>query len=92
MFKPKFTITPEINNRIAQIEKLKVLVDQAKILPELEIQLRFRATVESVHSSNSIEGNPLNKQQVEEILHATQSLPQIMLLRKYLTTRKPWIG
>jgi len=69
MFKPKFTITPEINNRIAEIEKLKVLVDRAIILPELEIQLRFRATVESVHSSTSIEGNPLNEQQVEKILH-----------------------
>ncbi len=76
MFKPKFTITPEINNRIAQIEKLKVLVGQAKILPELEIRLRFRATVESVHSSTSIEGNPLNKQQVKEILHGnTVSAP-----------------
>lgn len=69
MFKPQFTITPSINNRIAEIEKYKTLVDQATILPELELQLRFRATVESVHSSTSIEGNPLNRQQVEKILH-----------------------
>jgi len=61
MFKPKFTITPEINKRIAEIEKLKTLVDHATILPELEVQLRFRATVESVHSSTSIEGNPLSE-------------------------------
>lgn len=69
MFNPKFTITPQINNRIAEIEKLKTLIDQATILPELEIQLRFRATVESVHGSTSIEGNPLNERQVEKILH-----------------------
>lgn len=69
MFKPKFTITSEINNRVAEIEKHKTLIDQATILPELEIQLRFRATVESIHSSTSIEGNPLNEQQVKNILH-----------------------
>lgn len=68
MFKPKFTITSKVNSRIAIIEKYKTLVDQATILPELELQLRFRATVESVHSSTSIEGNPLNEQQVENIL------------------------
>lgn len=68
MFKPIFTITPEINSQIAEIEKLRTIVDQATILPELEVQLRFRATVEAVHSSTSIEGNPLNEQQVQKVL------------------------
>ncbi len=52
-----------------EIERLRTLVNQASILPELEIQLRFRATVEAVHSSTSIEGNPLNRQQVQKVLH-----------------------
>lgn len=69
MFTPTFTITPEINSRIAEIERLRTLVNQANILPELEVQLRFRATVEAVHSSTSIEGNPLNQQQVQKVLH-----------------------
>lgn len=68
MFKPKFTITPEINTKIVEIEKLKTLFDQAIILPELAIELRFRATVESVHSSTSIEGNPLNEREVQKVL------------------------
>lgn len=68
MFKPNFTITPEINNKIAEIEKLKTLFEQANILPELAVELRFRATVESVHSSTSIEGNPLNEQEVQKVL------------------------
>lgn len=68
MFKPKYTITPEINSRIAEIERLRTVVNQAKILPELEVNLRFRATVEAVHSSTSIEGNPLNEQQVKKVL------------------------
>lgn len=68
MFKPKFNITPAINSTIAEIEKLKTIVDQATILPELEVQLRFRATVETVHSSTSIEGNPLNQIEVQKVL------------------------
>ncbi|MEK7458298.1 MAG: Fic family protein, partial [Patescibacteria group bacterium] len=57
------------NSTVAEIERLRTLVSRASILPELEIQLRFRATVEAVHSSTSIEGNPLNKQQVQKVLH-----------------------
>ncbi|MFZ1721826.1 MAG: Fic family protein [Microgenomates group bacterium] len=68
MFKPKFTITPQINTNIAEIEKLKTLFEQATILPELAVELRFRATVESVHSSTSIEGNPLNQEEVQKIV------------------------
>lgn len=68
MFKPQFTITPTINSQIAEIEKLRAIVNQANILPELEVQLRFRATVEAVHSSTSIEGNPLNELEVQKVL------------------------
>ncbi|MBT3249384.1 MAG: Fic family protein [Candidatus Pacebacteria bacterium] len=71
MFKPKFTITPKINNKIAEIEKLKTIFDQATIIPELAIELRFRATVESVHSSTSIEGNPLNQLEVKKVLEGS---------------------
>lgn len=68
MLKPIFTISPEINSRIAEIERIKTLVDHSNILPELEINLRFRATVDAIHSSTTIEGNPLNKDQVEKVL------------------------
>lgn len=68
MFKPKFCITPEINSKIAEIEHFRAIVERASILPELEIHLRLRASVESVHSSTSIEGNPLNELQVENVL------------------------
>lgn len=68
MYKPKFTITPEITNWIAQIEAIKQRIDRSKILPVKEIALRHRAAVESAHSSTSIEGNPLNKKQVAAAL------------------------
>lgn len=68
MYNPKFTITPELTNWIAQIEAIKQKVDRSNILPEKEIALRHRAAIESVHSSTSIEGNPLNEKQVEAAL------------------------
>lgn len=68
MLRPRFTITPDINQNIAQIEKIKTIIERSKVLPEVEIELRLRASVEAVHSSTTIEGNPLNKLQVQKVL------------------------
>lgn len=68
MYKPNFNITPKITNWIAQIEAIKKKFELSRILPEQEIVLRYKAAIESVHSSTSIEGNPLNKKQVESAL------------------------
>lgn len=68
MFKPKFTITSEINNRIAEIERIREVLSKAKILPQQEVILRLRAKVDSIYSSTSIEGNNLNKREVEKVL------------------------
>lgn len=68
MFKPNFTITPEINRRIAEAERIREVVSRSRILPRQELILRHRASVDVAHSSTSIEGNTLNKQEVEKIL------------------------
>jgi Fic family protein len=68
MLKPIFTITPGINQNIAEIEKIKTTIERSNIIPEVEIELRLRASVEAIFSSTSIEGNPLNKLQVQKVL------------------------
>lgn len=68
MYKPNYTITVEINNWIAQVQAVKKQFDLSHILPSQEIVLRHRAAIESVHSSTSIEGNPLGKREVESAL------------------------
>lgn len=68
MYAPKFTITSSINNKIAKIEAIRQKISYAKILPAQEITLRYKAAVESAHSSTSIEGNPLNPKQVRNAL------------------------
>lgn len=68
MYKPKFTITPQINSQIAEIERLRMLIDRSKILPTKEVILHKRALTESTRSSTGIEGNPLNEKEVAKVL------------------------
>lgn len=67
-YRPKYHITDELLNIIAEIESIRSQVAHSRILPEREIELRHRATVEATHSSTAIEGNPLNLKQVENVL------------------------
>lgn len=73
-YEPKYTITDHILARVAEIESIKTKVDSSYILPEREIEMRHRATVEATHSSTSIEGNPLDYKQVEKALSTTSPL------------------
>ncbi|MGK2896714.1 MAG: Fic family protein [Candidatus Saccharimonadales bacterium] len=68
MYRPNYTISDELLRSIAEIESLRTQVDGSYILPEREIKMRYRASVEATHSSTSIEGNPLNLKQVERVL------------------------
>jgi Fic family protein len=68
MYKPNYTISDKLLRNIANIESLRTQVVSSYILPEREIEMRYRASVEATHSSTSIEGNPLNLKQVEKIL------------------------
>ncbi|MDR1710090.1 MAG: hypothetical protein LBS70_10275, partial [Candidatus Accumulibacter sp.] len=81
MFAPKFNITNDLLNRIAEIEALRGKISQVRILPDRAIELRYRATVEKTRSSTSIEGNPLNLKQVDAVLKG-----QSMTRRKYAET------
>ena len=67
-YHPRYQITDELLKTIAEIESLRSRVAHSRILPEREIELRHRATVEATHSSTAIEGNPLNLKQVEKVL------------------------
>ena len=94
MFIPKYTITTEINSRIAEIERLRTVIDHATIMPEIEVNLRFRATVVSVHSSTSIEGNPLNENQVRKVLKGEVVRAPDYAIMEVLNYKKAldWLG
>lgn len=74
MYRPKFTITPELNSAIAQIERLRTIVERSRILPSREVVLRKRASIEATRSSTGIEGNPLNEREVEHAIAGGRSI------------------
>jgi len=66
-YKPPYTITAEILNRVAAISeavgRLSVLADQARAL-----RLRRVSRIRSIHGSLAIEGNTLSEAQITAIL------------------------
>lgn len=67
MFKPKYTISSRIVNRLSEIAEIKATVARSALLPEREVFLRRAATIKMAHTSTSIEGNRLQEYQVEEL-------------------------
>ncbi len=74
MNQPSYRITDALLNTIAQIEALRLQIGSSYLLPEREIEMRYRASVEATHSSTSIEGNPLSRKQVERVLSSGENL------------------
>lgn len=68
MFKPKYTISPEVFGAVSEIAEVKVVVERSRVLPLNELQLKREAMIRMVHTSTSIEGNPLEEYQVDKVL------------------------
>jgi len=72
MFEPKFTYTPKIVNELAAIERLYGQLTAEKLIPSLALKLSEENLVLATHHSTSIEGNPLNPQDVTNIVLGDQ--------------------
>lgn len=71
---PQYTINEKIRSNLQDIERLKNNIRGGHILPEVEASIRLRASVESIHSSTSIEGNPLNANEVRAVITSDKIL------------------
>ena len=69
MFEPKFTYTNKIVNYIAKIASAKEVISNAKIIPLYDTKLKQDALIRSSHYSTSIEGNPLNLDEVKTLIN-----------------------
>lgn len=67
-FNPKFTITPKLTNILTEIATYREQILSLKILPKRESKLIRSARLRMIHSSTSIEGNPLGIREVEAVL------------------------
>ena len=68
MFKPQYAITHQILNNLLKSAEIRPLVARTPILPKQEMKLRRDAMIRMIHSSTSIEGNVLNRYEVEKVL------------------------
>jgi Fic family protein len=67
MFKPKYSITPNVLNNLIKTAEAKAVIDNAYLVPKWEVALRREALIKNAHASTSIEGNPLSLEQVSEL-------------------------
>lgn len=72
MFEPQFTYTDKIVNYIAKIASAKEVISNAKIIPLYDNKLKQDALIKSSHYSTSIEGNPLNLDEVKTLINNNQ--------------------
>lgn len=68
MFNPKYTINNKIINNLSEIAEIKTLLEHTQLLPQDEAILKRQARIRMVYASVSIEGNPLNKLEVQKVL------------------------
>lgn len=72
MFEPQFKYTDKIVKYIAQIASAKEIISNAKIIPLYDTKLKHDALIKSSHYSTSIEGNPLNLEEVKTLINNNQ--------------------
>ena len=72
MFEPEFTYTNKIVNYIAKIASAVEVIKNAKIIPLYDTKLKQDALIRSSYYSTSIEGNPLNLDEVETLIKSNQ--------------------
>jgi Fic family protein len=66
-FNPRFTISRRLLANLTQIAAAREIILHAYLVPKWEIELRKEALIRSAHSSTSIEGNRLSRDQVSDL-------------------------
>ncbi|OFZ79230.1 MAG: cell filamentation protein Fic [Bdellovibrionales bacterium RIFOXYD1_FULL_53_11] len=75
MFRPVFTISNALANRLMKIEAAKQAIAELPITPKLLASLRATARLQSTHYSTMIEGNRLTLQEAKQVIEKTNSFP-----------------
>jgi Fic family protein len=68
MYSPQHTITHQMLNNLMEIAQVRQLVLRTSILPRQEAKLKRQALIRMIHSSTSIEGNRLNRYEVQKVI------------------------
>lgn len=75
MFKPIFSITPEMAQTLMEIEALKQEINALPITPQVLAGLRESARLASTKYSTYIEGNRLTLEEIDSVIHEGKQIP-----------------
>jgi Fic family protein len=75
-FVPRFSISRKILGNLTRIAAAREVILHAYLVPKWEVALRKDALVRSAHSSTSIEGNRLSREQVSALAEGRQVLAE----------------
>lgn len=75
MYKPKYTITPELLKILIELEGLRVEINHLPITPKVLASLRETSRLASTHYSTAIEGNRLTEEQVTKLITENEHFP-----------------
>lgn len=73
MYQPKYTITNAILRNIGFIEAAREMVENAPLVPHWEAQFRRDAVIRTIHYGTHLEGNQLNREQVEKMVEGSDN-------------------
>lgn len=68
MYKPQFSLNFKIVNHLSTIERLYGILTSEELIPSLSLDLSNENKILATHYSTSIEGNPLSKMDVTNII------------------------
>lgn len=75
MFKPTFSITPNIAKALMQIESVNRAITDLPLTVKIRAKLRETAKLVSTHYSTMIEGNRLTLKEATEVIRDSQHFP-----------------
>ncbi len=77
-FKPRFTYSHDIVNRLTAITASREVILHAHLVPKWEVSLRREQLIRAAHASTAIEGNPLTLEEVSRLAEGRE----VMAARK----------
>lgn len=87
MFIPKYTINNSILKNVGRIDASREVIMNAPLVPAWEAKFRKEAMERTVHHGTHLEGNPLDAEEVKDILEGTEVVARDRDIQEILNYR-----
>jgi Fic family protein len=87
MFIPKYTITNSILKNVGRIDASREVIMNAPLVPAWEAKFRKEAMERTVHHGTHLEGNPLDEEEVRDVLEGSEVVARDRDIQEILNYR-----